>query len=139
MPFATYVATESIAPGHVLNAEYTLRFGVQSADIANEILKREQRSLSGVKETLHFGRIRRWTIVLEPVPAELLPYYEEFFDSTADGQQFLIDPYGSEFAPLQLMNVDREDTGYSQRRVTITGDPMFSDMVEFSFQVSERE
>ena len=138
MPFATYTATESIAPGHVANAEYTIRFGVQSADVTSETLKREQRSMSGVKEVLHFGRVRRWKIVLEPVPAELLPYFEEFFDSTADGQAFQFDPYGSEVSPVKLLDVDREDGGHSVRRVTMTGDPMYSDMFEYSFEVSER-
>lgn len=137
MPFATYMATESIAPGHVANTEYTIRFGVQSADLLPEILKREQRSMSGRKETLHFGRVRRWKIVLEPVPAELLPYFDEFLDSTADGQAFQIDPYGSEVNHGLLLNVDREDAGHAVRRVTTTGDPAYSDMFEISFEVSE--
>ena len=138
MPFATYLATESIAPGHVLNAQYTIRFQVQRADQSTEILKREPRAMAGNKETLHFGRIRRWSITLAPFPAEELPYYEEFMDSTADGQAFILDPYGSELAPGKPMTVDREDTGHSPSRRIITGDPIYSDMIEISFQVSER-
>jgi hypothetical protein len=137
MPFAIYTATESIAPGHVANVQYSIAFSVQRADLGNEILKAEQRSMSGVKETLHFGKISRWSIVLEPVAAELLPYYLEFLDSTADGQSFTFDPYGKELAPLKAMTVEREDKGYSLRRFTLTGDPMYSDLHEFSFEVSE--
>jgi hypothetical protein len=36
---------------------------------------------------------------MEPIASELMPYYEEFFKSTADGQAFVFDPYGSELNP----------------------------------------
>jgi hypothetical protein len=138
MPYATYKATEAIASGHTLNNTYTLSFQVQQAAPRNEILKREQRSLSGQKETLFYGNLVRWSIMLAPFPAELLPYYEEFLKSTADGQVFVIDPYGSELSPVKLLTVDRDDTGHTLTRMVPTGDPQYSDMWECSFEVSER-
>jgi hypothetical protein len=137
MPFVTYTATESIAPGHVANVLYTLTFAMQRADLQPEILKSEQRSMSGVKETLHFGSVRRWSIMVEPIPAELLPYFDEFLDSTADGQTFILDPYGDELAPLQPASVERDDKGHTISRMIVTDDPMHSDMFEISFDVSE--
>lgn len=139
MAYATYIATDSLAPFHVLNAQYTLSFKVQRADRNNRILKHEQRSLSGVKETLFFGNTYTWSVTLEPVAAELIPWYDEFFASTADGQSFVLDPYAlTEESPVLPLSVDREDSGHTMRRVTITGDPMNSDMFEFSFEVSVR-
>jgi hypothetical protein len=138
MPFVIYKATEAIAPGHVLNSTYTLSFNVSRAEPSHEILKREQRSMSGKKETLFFGNVVRWSVTMEPVASELIPYYEEFLKSTADGQAFTFDPYGSEMNPRKLMTVDRDDSGHTRQRVTQTGDPVYSDMVEFGFEVSER-
>jgi hypothetical protein len=138
MPWVTYKATESIAPGHTLNVTYTLSFSIVKADPRYETLKREQRSLSGKKEALYYGNITRWSVTMEPVPAEMIPYYEEFLRSTADGQAFTFDPYGTELNPKRPITVDREDSGHTQRRVTMTGDPVYSDMTEFSFEASER-
>lgn len=138
MPFVTYTATESIAPGHTLNNQYTLSFLISSLDPRFEILKREQRSMSGAKETLFFGNLERYAVTMEPVAAELLPYYREFVKSTADGQAFVFDPFGVEMAQILPLTVDREDTGHTERRITNTGDPVYSDMIEFSFEVSVR-
>lgn len=138
MPYVIYTATESVVSGHVLNVQYSLFFSIQSADRSKEILKRTQRALAGNKETLYFGKVATWSVLIEPVPAVQGPLIEEFLDSTADGQVFTFDPYGTEVAPKRAMQCDREDMGYTPRRVTITGDPQYSDAMEYSFSVNER-
>lgn len=137
MAFATYVASESIIPLHVAGAQYTIEFRVQAADKATEILKREPRSLSGVKETLYFGRKVTWHIVLEPVTGSESALIEEFLDSTADGQIFQFDPYGGAQNHKQFMTCDREDAGVAKRRFVRTGDYLV-DAYEFSFDVNQR-
>lgn len=138
MPFVRYIAKESIVPGHVLNVQYTLAFSVQRADQSKQILKEMQRALAGNKETLYWGKISTWTVTMEPVPANQSALIEEFLDSTADGQQFSFDPWGTDIAPVREMLCDREDMGYTPRRVTITGDPTYSDAIEYSFIINER-
>lgn len=138
MAFVTYRASNSLIPFHVASAQYTIDFSVQSADKQSDISKREQRSLSGVKETLFYANTVKWMVKTGPILAAECDLFEEFLDSTADGQVFTFDPHGSSQAPLASMLCDREDTGWQRRRMTITGDPQYSDHYEYSFQVSQR-
>lgn len=139
MPWANYVATsDSLIALHVAGVTYSVTFRLTKADRMNEILKTEQRSLAGDKETLYFGRVRTWSITLEPIPAAETPLIEEFLASTANGQVFTFDPYGIETNPGLPMLVDREDKGHSTRRVISTGDAMFSDYFEYSFSLNQR-
>lgn len=138
MAFVTYRASESLIPFHVATVQYSIDFSVQSADKQSEILKREQRSLSGVKETLYYGKKVTWSIKTGPIVASECGLFEEFLDSTADGQVFTFDPHGSSQNPRASMQCDREDSGWQRRRMTITGDPQYSDHFEYMFTVSQR-
>lgn len=137
MPWVSYTASESVMALHIAGISYTFNFRVQRADQAVEILKREQRAMAGKKETLYFGRLSTWEITLEPIPASETALVLEFLDSTADGQMFTFDPYGSNESPGRPMQVDRDDTGYTVVRKTSTGDAQFSDLLEYSFKLSE--
>lgn len=139
MAWANYVATlDSLHVLHVAGVTYSVAFRLTRADKSTEILKNEQRSLAGDKETLYYGRMRTWSITLEPIPAAETPLIEEFLASTANGQVFTFDPYGIETNPGLPMLVDREDKGHSMRRVTVTGDPLYSDHFEYSFSLNQR-
>lgn len=137
MAFVTYRASDSIIPIHLAGILYTFDFRLQDANRATEILKREPRSLSGAKETLYYGKIVRWKCVMEPIAGAECGLIEEFLDSTADGQVFSFDPYGT-FASQKLpMTCDRDDAGYDKRRFIRTGDYL-ADLYEFSFEINQR-
>lgn len=138
MAYVEYVATESVMTGHASSVTYGFEFSTQRADRTVEVLKEAPRSLSGVVEVLHFGRVVRWDVLMFPIPTIEADLYREFLDSTADGQTFVFDPYGSRDAPQLSMSVYRMDGGYSERRCTITGDPRYSDHLEFGFAVGVR-
>lgn len=138
MPWANYVASESIIPIHAAGTQYTLQFQLQIADQGNKIEKAEPRALAGNKETLYFGRTRTWMITLDRTPVLEMPLIEEFLYSTADGQVFTFDPYGSPLNPVRPMVVDRQDMGHTVRRAVLTGDPVHTDLFEFSFELNER-
>lgn len=113
-------------------------FETQSISRPNgDDLKVRTESISGSVETLFFGERRIWTVNTIPVSASsdvALELYE-FLRSTADGQNFDFDPYGTEDVPSLLMTVVREDDGYTESlfmAVDGTGD-----YVSFSFQVRE--
>lgn len=137
MAYVRYVAAESVMVGHLASITYEFDVQLTRADRSIEILKSSQRSMAGNKETLFFGRIATWQVTLFPVPAIEADLYREFLDSTANGQVFVFDPYGQSGHNVNPLQVDREDQGYTERRVNITGDPMYSDYLEFSFTVSE--
>jgi hypothetical protein len=137
MSYVEYVATESVMVGHLASITYGFEFQVTRADRSVEQLRSGQRSLSGKREVLFFGQIVRWEVVMFPIPAIEADLYREFLDSVADGQVFTFDPYGTRDAPVRALAVELDDDSYTERRVTITGDPEYSDYLEFSFRVSE--
>jgi hypothetical protein len=138
MGYATYIAKREFAPGHVENTSYTIPLTLtqDGFEFIGKDLKETQKSLSGATETLYFGSEKIWTITLEPVNDEESLLLREFIESTADGQSFAFDPYGSEDSPSgRLMTVKRNDDGAKESVFLRTGDPGGADAVQFSFEV----
>lgn len=140
MGYATYTAKRELAPGHVANTSYTIPLTLtqEGFEFTGKDLKETPKSLSGVIETLYFGSEKVWSVTLEPVPDEESFLLREFIGSTADGQAFAFDPYGSDGAPSsRLMTVKRNDEGAKESVFMRTGDPGGADAVQFSFEVRE--
>jgi len=138
MGYATYIAKRELAPGHVESISYTLPLTLtqDGFEFIGKDLKESQKSLSGVIETLYFGSEKIWTVTLEPVNDEESFLLREFIESTADGQAFTFDPYGSEDNPSsRVMTVKRNDDGARETVFLRTGDPGGADCVQFSFEV----
>lgn len=138
MASATYIARRGLIAGHTAGIQYTFDFETQRITRPNgDDLKVRSESLSGAVETLYFGERRIWSVQTTPVAASAAESLElqEFLRSTADGQSFDLDPYGTEASPVASMTVLREDDGYTEElfmAVDGTGD-----YVSFSFQVRE--
>lgn len=140
MGFATYIAKRELAPSHVENTSYTIPLTLtqEGFESNSKDLKETQKSLSGAVEVLYFGSEKIWAITLEPVSEEEAFLLREFIESTADGQSFTFDPYGSDDAPsTRLMTVKRNDDGAREAVFLRTGDPGGADSVQFSFEVRE--
>jgi hypothetical protein len=140
MGYATYIAKRELAPSHVENSTYTIPLTLtqEGFEFTGKDLKESPKSLSGVIETLYFGSEKVWMITLEPVNDEESFLLREFIESTADGQSFAFDPYGSEDAPSsRLMTVKRNDDGAKETVFLRTGDPGGADVVQFSFEVRQ--
>ena len=137
MGFATYTATRDLAPGHEEGEAYTIPLSLtqDGFEFIGKDLKEMQKSLSGNAEVLYYGRERIWTVTLEPVSEEESLLLREFIESTADGQEFVFDPYGTEDAPRKEMLVKRNDEGAKELAFLRTGDPGGADFVQFSFEV----
>lgn len=140
MGFATYTAKRELAPGHVENTSYTIPLSLtqDGFESSSKDLKETQKSLSGAIETLYFGSEKIWAVTLEPVSDEESLLIREFIESTADGQSFTFDPYGSEDRESsRLMTVKRNDDGAKESVFLRTGDPGGADSIQFSFEVRE--
>ena len=134
----TYVARDSLVPGHVAGQQYTMVFAITAADPSTARLAEKAESLDGHVETLDHGRVRTWSITLLPLPNLECDIVREFLDSTGDGQLFTIDLFGTEENVRDPKSVVREDSGQSERRVVSTDDATHDDMFEFSFSVREQ-
>jgi hypothetical protein len=139
MAYVTYVARESLALGHVAEAEYTLPVKLTpNLRRPRKTLKQSQESISGKVEIQYYGRVTTWSVELEPMPLNEALIVVEFLDSTADGQQFEFDPYGSPTFPSAYARaVIREDDGYDEPRVLPRGRGGLDDYVQYSFTVRE--
>lgn len=140
MGFATYIARRELAPGHTDGGSYTLPLTLtqDGFEYIGKDLKDTQKSLSGAVETLYFGRERIWAITLEPVTDEESVLIREFIESTADGQEFTFDPYGSDDVPSsRQITAKRNDDGAKEAVFLRTGDPGGADLIQFSFEVRE--
>lgn len=137
MGFASYTARRELAPGHVAETDYVLPLNLtqDGFESIGKDLKETQKSLSGVIETLYYGSEKMWTVTLEPVNDEESLLIREFIESTADGQTFVFDPYGSEDAPRKSLTVKRNDDGAKETVFLRTGDPGGADAVQFSFEI----
>jgi hypothetical protein len=139
MGWATYVAKRELAPGHVADDSYTIPLTLtqEGFESIGKDLKETPKSISGAVEVLYFGREKIWAITLEPVSDEESLLLREFIESTADGQTFSFDPYGTEAAPRRVLSVKRNDEGAKETNFLRTGDPGGSDAVQFSFEIRE--
>jgi hypothetical protein len=138
MASVAYEARRGIISGHTFGADYTLDIDLEAiARPSGDDLKNRSESLSGTVETLFFGERRIWQLTIAPfaINSAMAGQIFEFVRSTADGQQFSIDPYGTADTPVQPLNVIREDDGYTEEPfMAVDG---VGDYVKVTFQVRE--
>ncbi len=137
MAWASYTAKRELAPSHVADAVYEIPLNLtqDGFESISKDLREMQKSLSGKVEILYYGSEKIWSVTLEPVSDEDSLLIREFIESTADGQEFQFDPYGSIDAPRKVMAVKRNDEGAKETVFLRTGDPGGTDAVQFSFEI----
>jgi len=138
MPYVAYVARRALAPSHAAGSTYVLPivFTELQRPSGND-LKVTTQTLSGAVETLYFGEIRAWSITLAPVRVQDAAIHYEFLRSTADGQVFTFDPYGSAGHNVQAMDVVRADQGFTEATFQREGLGGLTDWVTLGLQVRE--
>lgn len=138
MAAVTYEARRALAPNHSSGTAYTLALAISDLQRPQaEDLKIMTPSLSGYVETLYFGEMRKWGVTLAPVQIREAAIYYEFLRSTADGQIFTFDPYGSEGYDVLSLQVVRADSGYTESVFQREGRGGLTDWATLGFQVSE--
>jgi hypothetical protein len=138
MASVTYEARRALAPSHAAGSDYTIALKIAELQRPqSEDLKVLTQSLSGYVETLFFGEMRKWGVTLAPVQIRDAAIYYEFLRSTADGQIFTFDPYGSEGSGVLPLQVVRADPGYTESTFQREGLGGLTDWVSLGFQVSE--
>jgi hypothetical protein len=138
MPCVTYTARRGLAVGHVVDTSYTWDISISDLQRpSGRDLKETQESISGAVETLFFGEVRIWSVTLAPIRIRDAGIHYEFLRSTADGQVFNFDPYGSAGHPVQSLNVVRADSGYTESVFIREGAGGLTDRVTLGFQVRE--
>ncbi len=140
MANVTYIARRRLAPNHFAGTTYSLPLSILG-DLqrpAGGDLKQIISSMSGKRETLYFGSDRIWRVPLEPIQITEADILYEFLESTADGQVFTFDPYGSDETPVLPLNVVRADSGYEEMASIRQGLGGLTDYVRLAFSVIEQ-
>lgn len=106
----SYIATRSLAPGHIELEEYSLEIGLTDATRSRDVRKTVHRAANGNTETVYEGAETTWALEFEPTAGADLLQLIEFLDSTASGETFTVWIYGTEAAPISAR---RSDSGYS--------------------------
>ena len=136
--YVIYEARRGLVPYHTLGVSYSVDFDTTDVVPPNgDDLKTQQESISGKIETCYYGERRVWsltTIPLQQRSAAALILLE-FLRSTADGQGFILDPYGYVDRSVSPLTVIRADNGYKCAKFQdIDG---VNDYFKYSFQVRE--
>lgn len=138
MATVTYTARRALAPSHIAEEVYTLPLSISDLKRPDGgVLKEEKQSLSGKVETQFYGEARVWSVTLAPVRVMDATILFEFLRSTADGQTFTFDPYGSAGHAVSLLSVVRADTGYTDASFQTEGKGGYTDWITLGFQVRE--
>lgn len=137
MGWASYTARRELAPQHIAEVVYEIPLVLtqDGFESISKDLREMQKSISGKVETLYYGSEKIWSVTLEPINDEESLLIREFIESTADGQEFQFDPYGSVDAPRKMMVVKRNDDGAKETIFLRAGDPGGADAVQFSFEI----
>lgn len=138
MPYVTYTARRGLAPAHAAGTSYSLPLSFTDLlrPPGND-LKTVGQALAGNIETLYFGEIRVWSVTIAPIAVRDAAIHYEFLRSTADGQVFIFDPYGSVNRNVQSMSVVRHDSGFTESPFSRQGQGGLTDFVTLGFQVRE--
>jgi len=138
MAYVVYQASRALAPAHIAGVDYELQLKI--SDLIRPSggdLKEMPQAIAGNVETLFFGEVRTWGVTLAPARISEAQILYEFLRSTADGQQFTFDPYGSVGHGIAAMQVVRADDGYTESTFQREGRNGSTDWVSLSFQVRE--
>lgn len=139
MATVQYVARRSLAPGHIIGTSYLLPLCIVQGGLRRSPrhLKRKQETLSGATEHLYYGTVIFWDVRLEPIRIDEAAIVREFLDSTADGQVFTFDPYGSLASAVLPLSVKREDDDSNEDPFMALGTGGPEDYVQVGFRVRQ--
>lgn len=137
MAVFSYVARRSLVPGHFLATEYDIEIKLIEVTPDREILRDDQRTMSGATERQYFGAKRQWNCTTVSVPPHLAPYVREFLHSTEDGQSLVADLYGTIAVPQEQVAVFRTDARTLEQRTVRVGGGGREDYFRFSFALRE--
>lgn len=132
MAAVTYTAKRSLASGHTEGTEYSLDISLSALERRVDTVKDTATSLSGRDETLLHRLDVRWSCTTTYIDSADMPELREFLASTAGGESFTFDPYGTVASPDDPVTVTRQGNGYRERRIA----PALR-MYQVAFEVKE--
>lgn len=101
--YITYTAKREIISGHSAGTDYTITISVNVKDRSNQVIKNENVSISGIKETLRHRKESYIDVTAIKIAEADLPQWREWFHSVDGGETFTIElTGGSPETPLTV-------------------------------------
>lgn len=97
MALITYTAKRSLISGHTTGEEYTIELPLSDWTPSSEPVTEKADALSGKRFTTLSRIEKSWSAASIPTDdAAILSQMEEFLDSVAGGEVFIINPFGGQ-------------------------------------------
>ena len=91
-----YIAKRDITAGHSANAQYTIDDDLSDATPSYSERKQENQSVGGATHTIYESRTKEWQVKTAAAKGDAdNGSWLEFLGSTAAGETFTFDPYGT--------------------------------------------
>lgn len=120
MAAVTYTATRSLIAGHTAGVEYDLDIPLASLQRSTREIKETTEALSGTEETLLHRIEVQWACGSSGIDEADMPALREFLDSTAGGEAFTFDAYGSVATADDPRTCIRQGNGTRENRIGMT-------------------
>lgn len=116
MPYVEYTAKRSIISGHTSGNNYQIEFEAERIDPKSNKNTKKNESLSGATEVVFYSINKSWSMTTIPLPESDKAEWDEFLDSVAGGEDFVLSPYGTVAVPGTIYTVFI-DGNYNTSRV----------------------
>lgn len=132
MAVVQYIATHSIAPGHVSGDTYNLHIKAKELQKTFGIEREDVQSIAGARESIIKHRWREWNVKTIPMNATDANLLLEFLDSTLSGVNFIFDPVSNDVGNFAISIAGAIDSK-SVQQSSVSGSALFS----FSFTIRD--
>lgn len=109
MAYVTYTAKRSLISGHTVDTSYTIDFDPAVAEKSRKRQVEQQTSLGGTRDTLLHRIEYSYECGTDAVHHDSVAAWEEFLDSVAGGESFVLDMYGTSAVPVSPVTVTLDD------------------------------
>lgn len=121
MSAITYVALESLMPGHTRGSVQSIVLPMARIDRDIRSVRYVHKSLSGARDTWLHNIERYYDLetahIDETSPIITPDHVREFLDSALGGQTFIIDLHGTLDQPHQAFGAELDSNAYRERRI----------------------
>ena len=126
--YLTYTAKREIISGHSAGTDYTITIYLRTIDRSNSVIKNENVSISGIRETIRHRKESYIDLTVNKVEEEDLPQWREWFHSVDGGETFTIELTNA--SPETPLNVTLDSDQYKEARMAD-----FTNIFQISFRV----
>lgn len=114
MAMVEYTAQRDLASGHSQGSTYYIDFGASQLNRQVSRVAITNKSISGVRETIHQRNEVKWDITATFIAAADLEDWREFIGSVSHGETFTIDLWGTYASPVETFTAVMDSDSWTE-------------------------